>query len=752
MQRLDASRVLTNATIVAAAGMAVHAAATLPFVERTPLLLFGAVAVLASLVRTSTGRGIIRLETVASFPAILIFHSLSLGVLVATLGAITGLLIERRIGIRPALISVREESSSVIATFFSALLFISIIPEHGGTASKLSGYLVLMASYFIVDLVLHAGHLASPEDIFGIYSHWMRQARALLLLAPIVAIVVMLHASYASAGVIVGVLPLLLVAQIIRNESEAEGASRDAALAEKQLAILSRSSRLLFSAEGEEATVQRFVELLGDRLRLRAAAVVTWETLPDTRTDVYRFGGCALSDQSILAITRDHHLDDAPPARSVCYRNTNRPIPLSHDAQFQLVLGIQTAEVIYGVLIYESDDPEIEDEGVRALFELLTAQTALSLQDQLLRREMHLKAVQLQRSADTTQAAVDVARELFGEIELEPALQKIVDSIQQTLGFRHVVVSLFDEKEETFKPAVQAGLDGAWEKIRRRRALTLADTEDIFHPQLRISNSFRVPQAALSPTSFDIDQALPGESEWSPRDLLIVPLMVEDRAVGLLTVSDPADGKQPTLETVNYLELFASHAAGAIRSSEQIGEIRRLTNIDALTPAYNHRYFQEALSREVTRHERNRRNFALMMLDIDDFKRINDSFGHPIGDEILKGMVDEVVRNVREIDVVARYGGEEFAIILPDTNQDEALEVAERLRNRVGDRLFTTGSVRDLQVQVTIGVAVFPIDADTAPALVEKADAALYEGKKQGKNRVVFASVSRTFLPAERWE
>lgn len=216
-------------------------------------------------------------------------------------------------------------------------------------------------------------------------------------------------------------------------------------------------------------------------------------------------------------------------------------------------------------------------------------------------------------------------------------------------------------------------------------------------------------------------------------------------------MAEPADGKPPTVETITYLELFASHAAGAIRSAKQIGEIRRLTNIDVLTPAYNHRYFQEALLREVTRHERHRRSFALVMLDIDDFKKINDSFGHPVGDEILRGLVDEVMRNVREIDIVARYGGEEFAIILPDTNQEQAIEVSERLRHCISERRFTTGSVRNLQIQVTLGVAVYPADASNPTELVLRADAALYSGKKEGKNQVVLASGPNVQFPPPDW-
>src|SRR5438094_5950239 len=121
--------------------------------------------------------------------------------------------------------------------------------------------------------------------------------------------------------------------------------------------------------------------------------------------------------------------------------------------------------------------------------------------------------------------------------------------------------------------------------------------------------------------------------------MLLVPLMSGDQMVGYLSVRDPHDRRIPTMEKVQTLEIFAVQAVTALQSARQYEEIKRLTFIDGLTPAYNHRYFQEAIVREIHRHERTGHDFALAMLDIDNFKRINDTFGHPVGDEILKALV-----------------------------------------------------------------------------------------------------------------
>src|SRR5207247_6426133 len=132
--------------------------------------------------------------------------------------------------------------------------------------------------------------------------------------------------------------------------------------------------------------------------------------------------------------------------------------------------------------------------------------------------------------------------------------------------------------------------------------------------------------------------------------------------------------------------IFAAQAVTALQSARQYEEIRRLTFIDSLTPAYNHRYFQEALSKEIHRHSRTGHEFALAMLDIDNFKWVNDTFGHPVGDEILKGLVEELQLNARDSDIVSRYGGEEFAIIFPDTPSHSARDAANRLRDVIERR------------------------------------------------------------------
>jgi two-component system cell cycle response regulator len=158
--------------------------------------------------------------------------------------------------------------------------------------------------------------------------------------------------------------------------------------------------------------------------------------------------------------------------------------------------------------------------------------------------------------------------------------------------------------------------------------------------------------------------------------------------------------------------------------------LNQLANTDGLTGLYNHRYFQEMLEKEVLRSDRHNREFALLFLDIDNFKKFNDEHGHVKGDQVLQKVAQCIRNNVRQSDIVARYGGEEFVIILPETGQDGALQHADIIRKNIEDRAFSGDS--------DLSAALFPVDGVTPSDLIKASDNALYEAKAQGKNKVCY--------------
>ena len=161
-----------------------------------------------------------------------------------------------------------------------------------------------------------------------------------------------------------------------------------------------------------------------------------------------------------------------------------------------------------------------------------------------------------------------------------------------------------------------------------------------------------------------------------------------------------------------------------------------LATTDGLTELYNHRYFQEQIRMQVEQSKRYSNNFSLIIIDIDFFKKFNDTFGHQSGDAVLRQVAQTLKRNVRATDIVCRYGGEEMSIILPNTSKDEAIATAQKICNKVAEKKFKLTGNNETNVTISLGVSTFPFDGDTAPKLIEAADKKLYNAKSNGRNQV----------------
>src|SRR6185369_16119864 len=420
---------------------------------------------------------------------------------------------------------------------------------------------------------------------------------------------IMLFSTYGIAGFTLAVLPLLLVAYAIRTESEMQQQNADLVRRNRELSILTESSTQILSAEGDQETLRRLMSLLTRLAKLQACAVVTWETNPDIPGTVYRFGDCLPSDQDILKWVESAGFAQSAPSRAFVFQADMRRFPLSTDRAIQVLIGIQTQEVIYGILIFETEDPAILKSGSMNLLTLLVNQTALSLQDQLLRREMRDKTEQLEKQAVTMSTILEVSNSLIGSFDIDAALTRIALGIRSSLGFEVVVFALFDAKHGDYLRRAHAGLDDIWEEVRRKR-VSSTEIEAFFNAEFRVSNSYFVPHTSLRQSEHDFfvvpeePSAMLLPDDWHENDMLIVPLIGGDQPIGYLSVRQPHDRKVPSIEKVQTLEIFAIQAVTALQSARQYEEIKRLTFIDALTPAFNQRYFQEALGKEIHRHAR----------------------------------------------------------------------------------------------------------------------------------------------------
>jgi len=184
---------------------------------------------------------------------------------------------------------------------------------------------------------------------------------------------------------------------------------------------------------------------------------------------------------------------------------------------------------------------------------------------------------------------------------------------------------------------------------------------------------------------------------------------------------------------VAYLTTVFNNMVARLRESRQ--ELERLSVTDPLTGLFNRRWMMDALEHEVRRSRRLKHDFAVIMADVDYFKRFNDAHGHPAGDAVLKVVADILRDSTRDVDVVARYGGEEFFVMMPETGGEGAAEVADRVRTRLATERLPGGGT----VTLSFGVAEFPAHGDVGDTLIAIADAALYQAKREGRDRVVLA-------------
>ncbi|MCM2334564.1 MAG: diguanylate cyclase, partial [Anaeromyxobacteraceae bacterium] len=244
------------------------------------------------------------------------------------------------------------------------------------------------------------------------------------------------------------------------------------------------------------------------------------------------------------------------------------------------------------------------------------------------------------------------------------------------------------------------------------------------------------PQKAVL---FDATYRVRGLASLKVIPLRAEPLKAGDPAVlGTVTIGSSEAGVFDQ-ERMRQLELVALQAGEAVQRARLFDATERLATTDGLTGLTNHRTFQGRLDDHLQAAQRYGRKVSLILCDIDHFKSVNDTYGHPVGDQVLKGVARILAKEARTTDVVARYGGEEFAVVMPETDTAGAMVIAERIRERIG-KLVTETEQGPLKVTMSLGVATFPVDATAKAALVERADGCLYHAKRHGRNQSVAAS------------
>ena len=221
------------------------------------------------------------------------------------------------------------------------------------------------------------------------------------------------------------------------------------------------------------------------------------------------------------------------------------------------------------------------------------------------------------------------------------------------------------------------------------------------------------------------------------RSILCFPLQLHGEKIGVIELINKTTGAF-TQQDQSLIELLAHPISIAIQTLDRFGEAERRTITDDLTKLYNYRYLMQYLEADVKRCLRYKKKVSLLFIDVDGFKRINDTFGHLVGSQALSEMGQVFRGMVRETDVVGRYGGDEFVIVLPETPLNGAMVIAERIRKKVEECEFVAQNL-SIRLTVSLGVANCPKHTLTAEGLIKKADAAMYRAKELSKNSIKVA-------------
>jgi diguanylate cyclase (GGDEF)-like protein len=440
--------------------------------------------------------------------------------------------------------------------------------------------------------------------------------------------------------------------------------------------------------------------------RLRVRSQIGW----DEGTDKVSFAiGEGLTGAAVSKKLPIYAPDVTKDARYICTARSTRS---------QLAIPLMAGEEVVGVLDCQSERHDHFDRDTIHLLTLFSTQASIAL------RNAHLYTLERKR-ARQLEAINTIAQQSTAVMDLEDLLARVCSVIQHAFQVSHVSLFLREEgdlvmraNEGSLTPCIPPG--GRFAADREPWSKILATGGTVIERDLNASpDSVKLFSGSVSRMS--------------------IPLISFGQTLGVLALhsTEPDTFHEGELQS---LESVADICASSIQNAHYVQRVKQLAYLDGLTGIFNRRFFELRIQEELERARRYGTGMAIVMADIDQFKRLNDEFGHLLGDEVLRQVSSLFHQNLRKIDVVCRYGGEEFGIILSQTSAQHALSVAEKLRRTVENWQFP-GVPRS--VTISAGVASFPDHGIGRDDLVRAADTGLYSAKQQGRNRICVAESAR---------
>jgi diguanylate cyclase (GGDEF)-like protein len=497
-----------------------------------------------------------------------------------------------------------------------------------------------------------------------------------------------------------------------------------------QLAVLQMAARRMSATQGREEVGRAVVEETHRVIDYHNARVYLFEA-PDQLVPVAFEGRVGAYEQVDMAILRTtlgegftgwvalHRtplkVDDA----NVDPRGSTIPGTDDVDESMLVVPMLHDDQLIGVITLSKLGLRQFDDEDLRLLL-ILADQAATAFTGAANLAEAQRLTADLRRLLDMSSA-------LSRSLDPVAVADLMAEHLARTVGAEQALISLWNELKDEVRsigcyPAeARERLDG-WYQLRDYPL-----TRRVIEEQRIESVDVEDPSADAAEVAYLRKHCHGG--------LVMLPLVAKDRAIGLVELAFEGHPSQDP-GVIALARTMTHEAAMALENARLYEDARRLADRDPLTGFYNHRYLHERLAEEVVRAARTRQPVSVVMLDLDDFKLVNDSFGHVYGDRVLVHVAERIRSALRASDVTARYGGDEFALILPETGRPGAVRVAERILEAFHDAPFAAEGRQPFPIGGSVGIACYPDDGRYATELIAVADHGLYEAKRGGGNRV----------------
>jgi diguanylate cyclase (GGDEF)-like protein len=480
-------------------------------------------------------------------------------------------------------------------------------------------------------------------------------------------------------------------------------------------------NQLTNSPLGLEGTLEYGLEYLISRLRLRNVSLFWWDPQRNCLSMQY-----VLHQGALMEGEEEIIVDAGSPLFPLL--DERRPVVISKKKPWTAFIPLRSGSDLVGAVRFERQtpfpmgkvmmplSPMIANPGTQPrrtypLLEDIADILSIKIQ-QLTRDEKHRKRAQY------LQAASEVATAVFERPRLRDMLEAVSRSIVHNLGFDRIRFYLVDPEGSK--------LDGVMGLMIPDRVLDLAGES---FPLRRGVNSL-----------VDVVMSHGGDSNVHlvGGRVVYVPLAVNNQVLGCIAVDNLLSQQLMDEEQLEALRALVSQIGMAVLNARLFEDIEQQAITDGLTKLYVHRYFQQRLKEEIDRADRYSYSIALVMMDVDKFKTLNDQHGHLLGDRVLELLAQNIRSNIRRIDLAARYGGDEFVLVLPEITEQEAWLMGERLLNALNKSTVTCPDGQVLNVKVTMGAAMYSSDARNSRDLIESADKALYWAKKNSRGSICF--------------